>query len=118
MNDRQNCEDSLLAKGDPSANIAPKQEMADVSEVRHDVANSPAPMATNDEKPDTAEATKQHENADGSASPSVDHEPRTAQAASSVAEKSVSKKPQSFLRERPLPAIEMARRVLRYRSRR
>jgi DMSO/TMAO reductase YedYZ molybdopterin-dependent catalytic subunit len=119
MNDRQNCGDSLPAKGDHSANVAPKQEMADVSEVRHEVANSPAPMATNNEKPDTAEATKQHEDADGSASPSVDHEPRTAQAAPSVASKSVSaKKPQSFLAERSLPAIVTAPRVLRSRSRR
>src|SRR5580692_5922601 len=44
---------------------------------------------------------------------------RTAGATSSVAAKSVSaKKPQSFFGERPLPAIEMAPRVLRYRSRR
>ena len=119
MNDKQNCEDSLPAKGDASADIPPKQEMAEVPEVRHDVANSPVPMATNNEKPDTAEATKQHEDPDGSPSPSVDPEPRTAQAAPSVAVKSVSvKKPQSFLGERPLPAIEMAPRGLHYRSRR
>jgi DMSO/TMAO reductase YedYZ molybdopterin-dependent catalytic subunit len=44
---------------------------------------------------------------------------RTDGATSSVAAKSVSaKKPQSFFGERPLPAIEMAPRVLRYRSRR
>src|SRR5580692_4330776 len=44
---------------------------------------------------------------------------RTAGATSSVAAKSVSaKKPQSFFGERPLTAIEMPPRVLRYQSRR
>jgi DMSO/TMAO reductase YedYZ molybdopterin-dependent catalytic subunit len=119
MNDKQNCDDSLPAKGSPSTDIAPKQEMVEVPEARHDVANSPAPMATNKEEPETAEAPKQHKDADGSPSPSVDHEPRTDQAAPCVAAKSVSvKKPQTFLGERSLTAIEMTPRLLGYRSRR
>jgi DMSO/TMAO reductase YedYZ molybdopterin-dependent catalytic subunit len=71
------------------------------------------------EKPVAVEAIEQQVDADGSPSLSVDHEPRTDEAASSVAVKSVSmKKPQSFFGERPLPAIEMAPRVLSSQSRR
>jgi DMSO/TMAO reductase YedYZ molybdopterin-dependent catalytic subunit len=48
-----------------------------------------------------------------------DDKPRTDEVDSSVAAKSVSvKRRQSFLVERPLPAIETASRVLRYQSRR
>jgi hypothetical protein len=49
----------------------------------------------------------------------ADQAPRTDKAVPSVAAKSVSvKKPQSFVAERLLPAIEIASRVLRYQSRR
>jgi len=70
-------------------------------------------------KPEGVEATEQQVDAARSPSSSVDHEPQTDEAASSVAAKSVSvKKPQSFFGEQPLPAIEIAPRVLRYQSRR
>jgi DMSO/TMAO reductase YedYZ molybdopterin-dependent catalytic subunit len=49
----------------------------------------------------------------------ADHEPRTNEAAPSVAVESVSaEKRQGLFEERPLPVIEIAPRVLRYRSRR
>src|SRR5580704_1378935 len=49
----------------------------------------------------------------------TDHEPRTNEAAPSVAVESVSvEKLQGLFEERPLPVIEIAPRVLRYRSRR
>jgi DMSO/TMAO reductase YedYZ molybdopterin-dependent catalytic subunit len=70
-------------------------------------------------KPEGVEATEQQVGAARSPSSSVDHEPQTDETVSSVAAKSVSvKKPQSFFGELPLPAIEMAPRVLRYQSRR
>jgi len=50
---------------------------------------------------------------------SVDHEPRTNERAPSVAVESVSaEKRQGLFAERPLPVIEIAPRVLRYRTRR
>ncbi len=118
MSDKKNCDDSLQAKGSPSTDGAPKQEIAEV-EVSHDAANVSAPMAIRNENPETSVATKQHEDADGLPSPPVDHEPPADEAASPVAAKSAPvTKPQSFLGERPLPAIELAPRALRYRSRR
>jgi DMSO/TMAO reductase YedYZ molybdopterin-dependent catalytic subunit len=70
-------------------------------------------------KPEGVEATEQQGDAARSPSSSVDHEPQTDEAASSIAAKSVSvKKPQSFFGEQPLPAIDIAPRVLRYQSRR
>jgi DMSO/TMAO reductase YedYZ molybdopterin-dependent catalytic subunit len=76
-------------------------------------------MAMENEKPAAVAATEQQMDADGSPWLSVDHELRPDEAASSVALKSVSmKKPRSFFGERPLPAIEMAPRLLRYQSRR
>jgi len=70
-------------------------------------------------KPEGVEATEQQVDAARPPSSSVDHEPQTDEAASSVAAKSVSaKKPQSFFGEQPLPAIEIAPRILRYQSRR
>jgi DMSO/TMAO reductase YedYZ molybdopterin-dependent catalytic subunit len=79
--------------------------------------NPAAPIAA--ETLQTVEAREQSADADGSPLLSVGHEPRTDEEASSVAVKSVSvKKPQSFFGEQPLPIIEMAPRVLRYRTRR
>src|SRR6266481_6213553 len=70
-------------------------------------------------KPEGVEATEQQVDAARSPSSSVDHEPQTDEAASSVAAKSVSvKKPQSYFGEQPLPASEIAPSVLRYQSRR
>src|SRR5260370_26115105 len=70
-------------------------------------------------KPEGVEATEQQGDAARSPSSSVDHEPQTDEAASSIAAKSVSvKKPQSFFGEQPLPAIEIDPSVLRCQSRR
>ncbi len=180
MDHKKNCDDSLQPKDKPSTDIEPKQEIAELPEASPEDANPSVPTATENEKPEAVEAIVQQVDADGSpsspmdheprsaeaassvaakqemgelaeaspedASPSaqlviakpegveaieqqvdadgspslsVDHEPRTDQAASSVAVKSVFvKKPQNFFGERPLPAIEMAPRVLRYQSRR
>jgi hypothetical protein len=117
MNHQENSDDSLQPKDIPSTGIGPKQEMAELPEAGPEDANHSVPTAI--EKPEFVEAIEQQADADGSPSLSEDHEPRTDEAASSVAVKSVPvKKPQSFFGERPLPAIEMAPRVLRYQSRR
>ena len=116
MKDKENGDDSLQPKDKPSKGIEPKQEMPDSPKAGPEGATPSAPIAI--EKPKAGGAVEQQVDAEGSPSSSGDHKPRTDEAASSVAAKSVSTKPQSFLGERPLPAIEMAPRVLRYRSRR
>jgi DMSO/TMAO reductase YedYZ molybdopterin-dependent catalytic subunit len=119
MNHKENSDDSLQPKGIPSTGIGPKQEIAKLPEAGPEDASPSAPMASENEKPEPVEAIEQQEEAEGSPSLSVGHEPRTDEAASSVAVKSVSvTKPQSFFKERPLPAIEMAPQVLGYQSRR
>jgi hypothetical protein len=116
MNDKENGDDSLKPQQIPST--GPKQEIAESPEAGPEDTSPPVPVAS--QKPETVKAITQQADADGSPSlSSADHEPRTDEAASSVAVKPVSvKKPQSFFGERPLPAIEMAPRVLRYQSRR
>jgi len=117
MNDKENGDDSLKPQQIPSTGVEPKQEIAESPEAGPEDTSPSVPIAI--EKPDAVEAIKQPVDADGSRPLSVGHEPRTDESASSVAVKPVSvKKPQSFFGERPLPAIEMAPRVLRYQSRR
>jgi DMSO/TMAO reductase YedYZ molybdopterin-dependent catalytic subunit len=115
MNHKEKGDDSLQPKDMPSTGIGPKQEMTELPEAGPEDAKPSVDI----EKREAAEAIEQQGDADGSPSLSVDHEPRTDEAASSVAAKSVVvKKPQSLLGERPLPAIKMAPRVLRYQDRR
>jgi DMSO/TMAO reductase YedYZ molybdopterin-dependent catalytic subunit len=117
MNDKENGDDSLKPQQIPSTGVEPKQEIAESPEAGPEDTSPSVPIAI--EKPDAVEAIKQPVDADGSRPLSVGHEPRTDESPSSVAVKPVSvKKPQSFFGERPLPAIEMAPRVLRYQSRR
>ena len=101
----------------PSTVIGPEQEMAELPKAGPEDANPSVTIAI--ENPEAVEAIEQQVDADGSPSLLVDHELRTDEAASSVAVESVSvKKPQGFFGEQPLPAIEMAPRALRYRTRR
>jgi len=116
MKDKENGDDSLQPKDKPSTGVEPKQEAPESPKAGHEGATLSAPIAI--EKPKAGGTVEQRVDADGSPSSSGDHKPRTDEAASSVVSKSASKKPQRFLGERPLPAIEMAPRVLRYRSRR
>jgi DMSO/TMAO reductase YedYZ molybdopterin-dependent catalytic subunit len=100
-----------------ASSVAAKQKMAELPEAGPEDEDPSVPMAI--EKPGAVEAIEQQVDADGSPSLLVGHESRTDEAASSVAVKSVSvKKPQSFFGEQSLPIIEMAPRVLRYRTRR
>jgi DMSO/TMAO reductase YedYZ molybdopterin-dependent catalytic subunit len=99
--------------------VAARPQTAELPEARPEAAGPFVPAAI--EEPEAVEAVKKQVDVDGSPSlsGSADHEPRTDEAPSSVAVKSVFvKTPQGFFEERPLPAIEMAPRVLRYRSRR
>ena len=79
---------------------AAKKQIAQLPEAGPEDASPSISISTKNENGEAVEATKQQEDA---------HE----------SSKSVSvKKPQSFFGERPLTAIEMAPRVLRYQSRR
>ena len=90
MNDKNNYDGSLHGKGNPSTDSAPKRETAEVPEANHNAANSSAPAAIKNEKPEAVEATKQQRDAHGLPSPPVDHEPPTDEAASPVAAKKKS----------------------------
>jgi DMSO/TMAO reductase YedYZ molybdopterin-dependent catalytic subunit len=116
MKHKENGDDSLQPKDKLFTGVEAKQETPESPKAGPEGSTPSAPIAI--EKPG-AGAAEQRVDADGSPSSSGDHKPRTDEANPSVASKSVSaKKQQSFFGERPLPAIEMAPRVLRYRSRR
>src|ERR1700761_2881689 len=101
----------------PSTDTGWKLEATKLPEAGPADTNSATPIAV--ETPQAPKAPEQSVDTDGSPSLSVEPEPRTDETAASVAAKPASvKKPQSFLGERPLPIIEMAPRVLRYRTRR
>jgi DMSO/TMAO reductase YedYZ molybdopterin-dependent catalytic subunit len=101
---------SLEPEDIPSTDTGSKLEATKLPEDGPEDTDPATPIAT--ESPQAVDA-------DGSASVSEDHEPRTDEAALSVVEKSVSvKKPQRFFGEQPLPIVEMALRILRYRTRR
>jgi DMSO/TMAO reductase YedYZ molybdopterin-dependent catalytic subunit len=118
MNHKENGDDSVQPKDKPSTGIGSKPEIAKSAAAGPEGANPSAPVAIENEKPEAVEAKEQSADA-GSPSPLVDRKPQTDQPAASVAPKSVSvKKPQSFFAERPLPAIEIAPRVLHHQSRR
>ena len=99
------------------SSVAAKQEMAELPEAGPEDANPSVPMAI--EKPEAVEAIKQQVDADGTPSTSVEPAPRTEEVVPPIALDPVSvKKHKSFFEEQPLPAVEMAPRVLRYRTRR
>ena len=109
--------DSLEPEDIPSTDTGSKLETTKSPEAGPEATNPAAPIAI--EALQAVEAIEQSVEADGSPSSSEAHERRTDEASSSFGVKSVSvKKPQSFFGEQPLPMIEMAPRVLRYRSRR
>jgi DMSO/TMAO reductase YedYZ molybdopterin-dependent catalytic subunit len=108
---------SLQPADIPSTDAGSKLDATKLPEDGPEDANTAAPIDI--ETPQALEATEQSVDADRSPSLPEDHKPRTDEASSSVAVKSVSvKKLQSFFGEHPLPIIEMAPRVLRYRTRR
>ena len=79
--------------------------------------NPAAPIGT--ESPQALEAIEQQLDASGPPSPSVEPPPRTDEVLPPIAvEPVLVKKHQSLFEEQPLPVIEVAPRVLRYRTRR
>jgi DMSO/TMAO reductase YedYZ molybdopterin-dependent catalytic subunit len=106
--------------GEPQADegaVAVEQEMAELPDADVEDANSFVP--TTIEKPEVAESTEQQVDEDGSPSPSVEPALRTDEMVPSIAVKSVFvKKHQCFFEEQPLPVIELAPRIMRYRTRR
>ena len=118
MNHNENCGDSLQPKDKPSTNLEPKQRRAKLPKADSEDANPPVPAATENEKPAAVEAITKQLIADRSPSPSVGPGPQTDEMATVVAKSVSVKTPQSFFGEQPLPALEIAPRVLRYQSRR
>lgn len=117
MNDKQNCDDSSQPKDIATTGTEPGQEKTASPEAGPKHASRS--IATTTERAEAVEATKQPAAADGPSAPSSDNAPRTEGPDTSVVLKPVAvKKPQSFLAEQPFPTIEMAPRVLHYRSRR
>jgi DMSO/TMAO reductase YedYZ molybdopterin-dependent catalytic subunit len=97
--------------------VAAKQEIAELPEAGPEDANPSVPMTI--EKPGAVEAIAQQVDADGTPSSSVEPVPRADEVVPPIAVEPVFvKKHQSFFGEQPLPVIEMAPWVLRYRTRR
>jgi DMSO/TMAO reductase YedYZ molybdopterin-dependent catalytic subunit len=100
-----------------STGAGSKLETTKLPEAGSEDANPSAPMAI--ERPETVETIEQQVDADGSPSSSLESAPRTDGVPPPIAREPVFvKKYQSFFEEQPLPAIEMAPRGLRYRTRR
>jgi DMSO/TMAO reductase YedYZ molybdopterin-dependent catalytic subunit len=106
---------SLESEDIPSTGTVSKLETTQLPEAAPEDTNRAAPMAA--EIPQAVEAIEQP--VDGSPSSSGEPPPRTDEVVPPIAVESVFvKKHQSFFAEQPLPVIEIAPRVLRYRTRR
>jgi DMSO/TMAO reductase YedYZ molybdopterin-dependent catalytic subunit len=102
-------------RGEAPSSVAATQEIAELPEAGPEHPSVPV----TGQKPETVKAIAQQVDADGSPSLTEGHEQQTEGSVCFVAVKSVSvKRPQSFFGERPLQAIEMAPRILRYQNRR
>ena len=116
MSNEEKC-NSLQPEDTPSMGNGSKLENPKLPEAGPADTNPAAPIAT--ESPQALEAIVQQLDASGSPSPSVEPPPRTGEVLPPIAAEPVLvKKHQSFFEEQPLPVIEVAPRVLRYRTRR
>ena len=106
MNDEEKS-NSLEPEDISSTSTEPKLETMKLPEACPEDTNPTAPIAT--ETPQTVETIEQPVDGDGSPSSSTESELQTDE---------FVKKNQSLFGEQPLPIIEMAPRVLRYRTRR
>jgi DMSO/TMAO reductase YedYZ molybdopterin-dependent catalytic subunit len=101
----------------PSTGAGSKLEATKLPEAGPEDTNPVAPTATETSEP--VEAIEQAVRADEAPLSSVEPAPRTDEVVAPIAAEPVFvKKHQSFFEEQPLPAIEMAPRVLGYRTRR
>jgi DMSO/TMAO reductase YedYZ molybdopterin-dependent catalytic subunit len=117
MNNEKKDGDSVRPKDIPPTCTGSKLEMVTPPDAGPEDAKPSVPIAT--EAAAAIEAIEQPANTDNSPSPSVEPKPQTAEAILPTAVKPVFvKKHQNFIEEQPLPIIEMAPRILRYRTRR
>jgi DMSO/TMAO reductase YedYZ molybdopterin-dependent catalytic subunit len=101
----------------PSTGAGSQLSATKLPEAGSEYTSLAAPIRT--ETPQAVEAIEQPVEADGSPSSSVEPLARTDEVVPPIAVESVLvKKRQTFFEEQPLPVIEMAPRVLRYRTRR
>ena len=116
MSNEEKC-NSLQPEDTPSMGNGSKLENPKLPEAGPADANPAAPIAT--ESPQALEAIEQQLDASGSPSPSVEPPHRADEVLPPIAvEPVLVKKHQSLFEEQPLPVIEVAPRVLRYRTRR
>jgi DMSO/TMAO reductase YedYZ molybdopterin-dependent catalytic subunit len=109
--------DSLEPEDIPSTEIGSKLEAPKLPEAAAEQTSPSVPTVM--EKPETVETIEQPVDAGGSPSSSVEPPPRTDEVVPPIAVEPVFvKKHQNFFKEQPPPVIEMAPRVLRYRTRR
>jgi DMSO/TMAO reductase YedYZ molybdopterin-dependent catalytic subunit len=109
--------DSVKSEDVSSTGTGSKLDVKKLLEPGPEDANPATPMAT--KAPLFAEPIDQPADADGSPSSSVDRASHTEEVVQPIAvESAFVKKQQSFFEEQPLPVIEMAPRVLGYRTRR
>jgi DMSO/TMAO reductase YedYZ molybdopterin-dependent catalytic subunit len=109
--------DSLEPEDISSANTVSKQEKGALPEADPDDATPSIPIAI--QKLERVEAIEQQDAPDGSSSSSTEPEVRADEVVPPIAAKPVpAGKHHSFFEERPLPALEMVPRVMRYRTRR
>jgi DMSO/TMAO reductase YedYZ molybdopterin-dependent catalytic subunit len=100
-----------------ASSVTAKQERAGLPAAGPEDAKLFVPVAI--EKPEAVEAIKQQVDTDPSPSSPIEPAPRTDEVVPSIAVKPVfAKNSQSFFEEKPLPVIEMAPRIMRYRTRR
>src|SRR5438445_485919 len=116
MNDEEKA-NSLEPEDTPSTGTGSKLEETKLLEGGPGDTNPAAPIAIETSQP--IKAMEEQVDAEGSSSSSVEPAPRTAEAVPPIAVEPVfMKKHQSFFEEQPAPVIEIAPRVLCYRTRR
>jgi DMSO/TMAO reductase YedYZ molybdopterin-dependent catalytic subunit len=109
--------DSSEPEDIPSTDTGSTTEATKTSETGPSDANPSTPKAI--EEPEAVESMEEQVDSDGSRTSLVEPVPRTDEVVPPIAaEPLFVKGNQGFFEERPLPAIEMASRVLRYRTRR
>jgi DMSO/TMAO reductase YedYZ molybdopterin-dependent catalytic subunit len=116
MNDEEKA-NSLQAEDISSTDTGSKLKATKLPEAGPEDTDPAAPIA--EETFQSVEAAEQQVDADESPSSSVEPAPRTDEVVPPIAVEPVFvKKHQSFFEEQPLPVIDVAPRVLRYRTRR
>jgi hypothetical protein len=108
---------SLGQEDIPSTSTVSKQEMEALQETGPGNPNPAVPIAI--ERPESIEAKEQQDAPDGLPSSSAEPALRTDEVLPTIAVKPVLvRKYQSFFEEQALPVVEMAPRIMRYRTRR